>query len=110
MSTPQTEQILLRLTSEEKAYIKKKASTAELSVQAYVLTAVMQFDDPSLNLTLPALKRAVVPIIAQLRRIGNNLNQLAKRQNSGRSISRTDLLANIEEIERICRTMKHQQP
>lgn len=110
MSTPRTEQILLRLTPEQKAYVKKKAFTAELSVQAYVLSAVCQFDDPSLNLTLPAVKRAVVPIIAQLRRVGNNLNQLARRQNSGRSVSRTDLLANVEEIERLCLLLKHQQP
>lgn len=107
MSTQYTEQILLRMTPEQKAFIKKKAAKYELSIQAYVLSGALQFDDPSHNLTLPAVKRAVVPIIAQLRRVGNNLNQLARRQNSGRSINRTDLLANVEEIERVCLMIKH---
>ena len=108
MNTKRTEQILLRATPDEKNRIRKMADSAHLSVQAYVLTAVFQFNDPSLDLTLPAVKRATVPIIAQLRRIGNNLNQLARRQNSGRSISRTDLLSNIEEVESLCRSLKHQ--
>lgn len=95
----------IRLTDAEKALIDERVAQSFLSLQSYVLDRLFA-DSDSMHVTLPEVKRAVVPIVSQLRKIGTNLNQLAHQHNAGRSISRDDLIANIEEVEEICRLLK----
>ena len=64
----------IRLTAEEKEALTKKASDADLSMTDYILRCSSRKKIRVLNMS---------KVIVELKRIGNNLNQITRKINSG---------------------------
>lgn len=88
--------ILVRLTDEEHAKLVELAASHERTVAAYVRQVALN-EAPKTRETLA--------IIAQLSRIGNNLNQIARVANSGGDV-RADILAEaLKELSEVIETL-----
>ena len=70
-----SETLTIRLTKAEKAAIIAKAKKAKMSLTDYILAI-----SKDAKIVLPP---DTAPIILELKRIGNNLNQIAAKVNSG---------------------------
>lgn len=75
MSRTRTRQIVIRLTDEEFARIKKKVAASGMRQQEYLLRAILNQRIVSTD----GLKE----LVPQLKRIGGNLNQLTRLANAG---------------------------
>ena len=69
------ETLSIRLTKAEKSAIITKARKAKMNLTEYILTI-----SKNTKITLPP---DTAPIVLELKRIGNNLNQIAAKVNSG---------------------------
>ncbi len=69
------ETLTVRLTRMEKANIIAKAKRAKMNLTEYILAISKQTE-----IVLPP---DTAPIVIELKRIGNNLNQIAAKVNSG---------------------------
>lgn len=69
------ETLTVRLTRTEKASILAKAKRAKMNLTEYILAISKQTE-----IVLPP---DTAPIVIELKRIGNNLNQIAAKVNSG---------------------------
>ena len=65
----------IRLTSAEKDAIVKQAAKARMSLTDYILTSAL--------VTEIHVAEDTRPLITELKRIGNNLNQIAAKINTG---------------------------
>ena len=70
-----SETLTIRLTRSEKARLISKAKKAKLTVTDYLVAVSKRAE-----IYLPP---DTVPIVTELKRIGNNLNQIAAKVNSG---------------------------
>lgn len=70
-----TERLEIRLTTSEKELIKNKSQEANLSISKYVIRSAMDKD----VIVIDGLNE----FSTQLRRIGNNINQITKKVNEG---------------------------
>ena len=66
----------IRLTEEEWRYVKLKQAESEMNMRDFFLTCV--YCQPMI------IKKGADKIVTQLKYIGNNLNQLTRKVNSGR--------------------------
>ena len=64
----------IRLTAEEKEVLKKKAEQANLSMTDYLLRCSSRKEIRVVNMN---------KVIVEMKRVGNNLNQITRRINSG---------------------------
>ena len=64
----------IRLTAKEKARILSKARRARLTVNDYLIACSERLSIDCTDYT---------PVLGELKRIGNNLNQIARRLNAG---------------------------
>lgn len=64
----------IRLTAEEKQALKKKADQANLSMTDYLLRCSSRKKIRVINMN---------KVIVEMKRVGNNLNQITRRINSG---------------------------
>jgi hypothetical protein len=94
-------QIIFRATESEAQQIKENAAASGFSMQHFLLNAALKKE-----YSLAEVKGFAVPVIAELHRVGNNLNQIAHRENIGKKWSKSDLIMNIERIEEICQYLK----
>ena len=86
-----TEGLYIRLSENERKLIEKKMAVCHAeNMSAYILK--MAIDGMVINLDMPELKE----ISSLLRYSGNNINQIAKRLNEGKSIYASDI-ADIKE-------------
>ena len=69
------ETLTIRLTKSEKALITAKAKKAKMNLTEYIAALSKEKE-----IVLPP---DITPLITELKRIGNNLNQLAMKVNSG---------------------------
>lgn len=99
MNVTRPERITLRASEDEKLKIRHRASESKYTMQKFVLDCALGCPP-----IMDAEKAKV--IIGELRRIGNNLNQIAHDTNKGKPINKFDLNSNIEEVERLCRSLK----
>lgn len=77
-SEQKTTQINLRLSESEAKAIRDRAQTSGLSLSAYMRRCALSDNAPS-----PALDaRELKPLYTELRRCGNNLNQIARSLNA----------------------------
>lgn len=82
MSERRTERLNLRVSSEERAAIERRASDAGISLSAYLRKRALKNDnEPIMHVDTDTLKK----IYANLRKCGSNLNQCAYRLNTRRS-------------------------
>lgn len=86
-----SEAIYIRLSENERKQIKEKMEVCNIkNMSAYILK--MAIDGMIINLNMPELKE----ISRLLRYNGNNINQIAKRLNEGKSVYASDI-ADIKE-------------
>ena len=86
-----SEAIYIRLSENERKQIKEKMEVCNIkNMSAYILK--MAIDGMVINLDMPELKE----ISRLLRYNGNNINQIAKRLNEGKSVYASDI-ADIKE-------------
>lgn len=71
----------LRVTTAERVRVEEKAALAELSLVEYCRRAIFR------SRIAPRRSSADQALLAELNSIGVNLNQIAKRVNSGRQLS-----------------------
>lgn len=84
IKTDKTEDIHFRVTSEEKRLIQMKAEKAGLSLSEYL---IRQGLSRKVTVVPPELFSEYKAMSAELGRLGNNMNQIAKHLNSGGSES-----------------------
>ena len=86
-----SEAIYIRLSENERKQIKEKMEVCNIkNMSAYILK--MAIDGMVINLDMPELKE----ISRLLRYNGNNINQITKRLNEGKSVYASDI-ADIKE-------------
>lgn len=89
-----TEAIYMRLSETERKLIEEKMKSCNCSnMSAYILK--MAIDGMVINLDMPELKE----ISSLLRYNGNNINQIAKRLNEGRTVYADDI-ADIKDTQK----------
>lgn len=91
------ETLTVRLTKAERDRIAEKAARAGLSLTEYILA--LSRDTPIL------VPPDLTPVLRELKRIGNNLNQIAAKVNSGVAYV-PDLKNVIEGQKQICQLLK----
>lgn len=91
-----------RLTEEEYAAIKKKTAESGYSLQAYLLLSAL--DKEIINTD------GIKALIPEIRRIGVNINQVAKHSNQTDSVSSDELSYIRKELTEIWQLLKHQLP
>ena len=67
--------LTVRLTESEKANIEKKAAKAKMNLTEYIIAAS--------NKSKIKVAEDTTPLLIELKRIGNNINQIAMKINSG---------------------------
>ena len=70
-------QLCIRLTDNEYARIRNKSEVAKLSIQAYVIQSCL-----GKEIKVVHGAADIVKIRAEIKRIGNNINQIAKNANT----------------------------
>lgn len=96
-----TSRIEVRLTPSEESRIRARAEASGLSLSAFIRRAALSGDAP----TFAADTRVLMPLYTELRRCGNNANQLARAFNSRKA---NDVAVNaatsaLNELERATR-------
>ena len=86
--------ITIRGTPEEKAKIEEKAKEAGLSRNEYMLKSALEKDITSLD-NLESINN----LRLELKRIGNNLNQIARNLNENNTLDQEEKILLIEEID-----------
>ena len=67
--------LTVRLTAKEKQHIQERAAKAKMSVTDYLVALSIK--------TEIRVSENLKPLLVELKRIGNNINQLAAKANSG---------------------------
>lgn len=99
-------QILVRLTAEELAQADALADRAGLTRAAFARAAIIGSTGPRAQKRTPADKTALLRILGELGRVGNNLNQIARAGNAGLDIDQAalkDAAAAIVDMREIVR-------
>lgn len=76
-------QCLVRLSPEEFARVTDKADKAGMATAAFMRAAALGDAGPRAQRRAPADKETLLRILGQLGKIGSNINQIARRLNSG---------------------------
>ena len=99
MNRTRPKQIVIRVSEEELAQIKEKVEQSGKSQQQYIIEALTQ----SNIVNLDGLKE----LIPELKRIGNNLNQIAKRCNEGGVLpSEAEVREQGEELKQVWQLLR----
>jgi hypothetical protein len=98
MNRTRPKQIVIRLSEEELAQIKEKVEQSGKSQQQYIIEALTQ----SNIVNLDGLKE----LYPEIKRIGNNLNQIAKALNGSTYYSYSLITQNQKELEKIWQLLK----
>lgn len=69
------ETLTIRLTKKEKEIIQKKAKKAQLSITDFIVATSLR--------TEIHVAEDIKPVLIELKRIGNNINQIATKINAG---------------------------
>jgi hypothetical protein len=73
----------VRLTSEERAELERRAERAGLSLGGYFKSATFNTPPPPQSRRPPVDRTELAKLLAAIGRIGNNVNQLARVANAG---------------------------
>ncbi len=76
MNRTRPKQVVIRLTEKEKSQISTKVSKSKLKQQEYIIRALLDKDITVIE--------GIEELNIQLRKIGNNLNQLTREVHQGR--------------------------
>lgn len=98
MNRTRPKQIVIRVSEEELAQIKEKVEQSGKSQQQYIIEALTQ----SKIVNLDGIKE----LYPEIKRIGNNLNQIAKALNGSAYYSYSLITQNQKELEKIWQLLK----
>lgn len=88
-----TVSVVIRMTPEEKSTVQKNAKDSHSTLARYIRESALGRTNP-----LPAIN---IEDRVALARVGNNLNQLARKLNSGDRVSAEDLQQEISDCRKI---------
>ncbi len=90
-----------RVTEKEHAAIEEDASKAGLAPGSYARVKVLGGSPPRAVRALPIERQALALLLAQIGRVGGNLNQLAKAGNSGLPVDAQDVAPALADLRAI---------
>jgi Bacterial mobilisation protein (MobC) len=90
-----------RVTEKERAAIGEAASKAGLAPGSYARGKLLGGNPPRAVRALPIERQALALLLAQIGRVGGNLNQLAKAGNSGLPVNATDVAPALADLRAI---------
>lgn len=92
-----TEIVHMRLTVPERLRVEQRAAAAGLTVSAWAARAVT-----SSEVTVEVARTSTLPpgLIAELKRIGNNVNQIAAALNTGLHVPAAEIVAKMRDLLR----------
>lgn len=93
--------VLIRLTDNEKNHLQRQASNAGLKMEPFIRKLIM-----GVNIT-PRPPSNIINLIREVNRIGNNINQIAKKVNSENCINQTQLDEILHLLGEIYREVKN---
>lgn len=84
--------LTVRLTEKEKQQIAEKAQKANMNLTEYIVTAT--------NNVLIVVPEDLKPAVSEMKKMGNNINQIARKINSGavRSYNFDEVISNQADI------------
>lgn len=98
MNRTRPKQIVIRVSEEELAQIKEKVEQSGMSQQEYILSCVL--NKPITNTD------GIKELIPELKRVGNNLNQIAHALNGGRYYQYNLITDNQKELDKVWQSLK----
>lgn len=98
MNRTRPKQIVIRVSEEELAQIKEKVEQSGKSQQEYILSCVL--NKPITNTD------GIKELIPELKRVGNNLNQIAHALNGGRYYQYNLITDNQKELDKVWQSLK----
>lgn len=98
--------ITLRVSDTDYAAINESASGAGLTVGTYIRDCVLKAPQTARRRRPLADVAALSALHAQMRRIGGNLNQIARGVNSGEERAAADLPQALSELQQLMRRMR----
>lgn len=99
MNRTRPKQIVIRVSEEELEAIKKKVEQSGKSQQQYIIEALTQKQIINTD--------GVKEILPELKRIGNNLNQIAKRCNEGGMLpTEAEIRKHGEELNKVWQLLR----
>jgi hypothetical protein len=90
-----------RLTEKEHAALAEAASRAGLAPGSYARAKVLGGTPPRAVRALPVERQALATLLAQIGRVGGNLNQLAKASNSGLPVDAREVAPALADLRAI---------
>jgi len=88
----------VRLTSAEFAEVSNRANDALLTPASYIRMAVMDTPPPRARRRPSVEAEQVGRVLAQLGKIGSNLNQIAHQMNAGNSVAHETLARALTDV------------
>ena len=98
MNRTRPKQIVIRLSEEELAQIKEKVEQSGKSQQQYIIEALTQSNI--------VITDGIKELIPELKRVGNNLNQIAHALNGGRYYQYNLITDNQKELDKVWQSLK----
>jgi hypothetical protein len=93
----------VRLSPDDASQIAAKAQAAEVSVSTYIRVATLGYGGERAPRRQPSNDDvALAKVLAQLGKIGSNLNQLARAANCGDWPSEPELVQSAREVRETC--------
>ena len=98
MNRTRPKQIVIRVSEEELAQIKEKVEQSGKSQQQYIIEALTQSNIVNTD--------GIKELIPELKRVGNNLNQIAHALNGGRYYQYNLITDNQKELDKVWQLLK----
>jgi len=105
--------LVIRMTCDEFDEVAKRADAAQLTRSSYARSEILDSPPPR-QARRPAVETEnVARVLAQLGKIGSNLNQIARHMNSGNSIANETLaraLTDVSVMRDACMSALNRKP
>lgn len=98
MKRARPKQIVIRLTEQDFETVKKKVAKSGMSQQEYLTRAITQKEVVSTD--------GIKEILPELKRIGNNLNQIARSCNEGNQATHSEVVQMGKEMNDVWRLLR----
>ena len=98
MNRTRPKQIVIRMSDEEYAFVKKNVELSGMKQQEYLIKAVT--DQPIIN--TDGLKM----VVPEMKRVGNNLNQLTKKANENIFVAAAEIEDLKKEFDEVWQCLK----
>lgn len=104
--TRQRERLVpVRMTDDERDLVRERAQAAGLTVGAYIRRTALGDSGPRAR-RRPIIERELLSrILAHLGKVGSNLNQLAREQNTGGTPDADDLARSLDDLAQMRRAI-----